>query len=277
MITSYPQAVAVARESSDRRVLVERSGSRAVVHLHDPGRLNPLSLDLTVQLHDTLRELTSDPELRCVVLTGTDPAFCAGGDFKLMRHVLHPMVDEGPGGGTSAWQWIRGQFGAIVRLITRTDTTFIAAVNGAAAGVGLAIALACDLILASDRASFVPAFGEIGLVPESGLSWQLNRRLGYQRTFEFFMGTRRLNGAEAVELGLANAVVSHAELLPAALEWCKRIDTLPAHVPAMTKNMLRAAADMSWEQAIMMEELAMPNCFTTRSHRAAVSERLGDA
>jgi 2-(1,2-epoxy-1,2-dihydrophenyl)acetyl-CoA isomerase len=274
MITSYPEAVAAGRETEARLVVVEREGAHAVVRMDDPEKLNPLSAPLTIQLHDVLRELTADHELRCIVLTGTDPAFSAGGDLNLMREVAHPMVDEGAGGATSTWRWIRGQFGAIARLLTGTEKTVIAAVNGAAAGVGLAFALSCDLIIASERARLVPAFGRIGLVPEVGTSWLLTRRLGYQRTFELFAGGRHLSGAEAAELGLANVVVPHEELMPAALEWCERIEGLPEHVPAMMKPMLRAAADMSWEQAITMEELAEPACFTTKTHRDAVAALL---
>ena len=99
------------------------------------------------------------------------------------------------------WRWIRNEFGGIAKLIARSDKAFVAAVNGAAAGVGLAFALTCDLILVSERARLVPAFGRIGLVPEVGTSWTLTRRLGYQRTFELFAGGRHLSGAEAADVG----------------------------------------------------------------------------
>src|SRR5919198_1222207 len=141
---------------------------------------------------------------------------------------------------------------------TRTDKAFVAAVNGAAAGVGLAFALACDLILVSERARLVPAFARIGLLPEVGTSWLLTRRLGYQRTFELFASGRHVSGAEAADLGLANSVHPHDGLLPAAHEWCERIEALPAHVAPMMKPLLRSAADMSWEHAIAMEEFAEP-------------------
>ena len=139
----------------------------------------------------------------------------------------------------------------------------------------MAFALASDLILASERAVIVPAFGRIGLLPEVGTSWALTRRLGYQRTFELFAGGRHLSGAEAADLGLANSVHPHAELLDAAAEWCERIERLPAHVLRMMKPLLRAAADATWEQSIAMEEFAEPQCFTSPAHREAVTELLG--
>ena len=274
MPRSYTEVVEEARAADPALVLVEREGARATVTMNDPERLNPLSAALTVRLREALGELAADESVRAVVLTGTDPAFSAGGDLRLMQESARPML-AGDGGAPELWRWIRMEFGGIARLITRTDKTFIAAVNGAAAGVGLAFALACDLILVSERARLVPAFGRIGLLPEVGTSWLLTRRLGYQRAFELFAGGRHLSGAEAAELGLANSVHAHEALLPAALDWCDRIEELPPHVTAMMKPLLRGAADLTWEQAIAMEELAEPQCFTTAAHRNAVDELLG--
>ena len=275
MTMSYEAAVSAAEKNGGRPfVTVERSGAHAVVTLDDPEKLNPLSAALTVHLHRELGALARDPAVRAIVLTGRNPAFSAGGDLRLMREVAQPMIEESPGGATDIWRWIRNQFGGIVRLITRTDKAFVAAVNGPAAGVGLAFALACDVLLLSDRAQIVPAFGRIGLVPEVGTSWQLTRRLGYQRTFGMFASGRHLSGAEAFELGLGNELVAHDQLLPAALKWCERIERMPAHVLEMSKAPLRQCADMTWEQAVTMEEFTEPMCFTTSAHKDAVRELL---
>ncbi len=270
---TYDQIVAGA-SGAPPLVAVQRDGEHAVIVMDDPKRLNPLSVPLTLQLHEALRELVRDPAIKAIVLTGRDPAFSAGGDLQLMTDVAHRMVDESPGGTTEAWRWIRNEFGGIARAIARADKAVIAAVNGVAAGVGLAFALACDLILVSERARLVPAFGRIGLLPEVGTSWQLTRRLGYQGAFALFAGGRHLSGAEAHELGLANELHPHEALLDAALGWCARIEALPGHVVPMTKAQLRQCADLTWEQAITMEELAEPNCFTTQAHREAVRELL---
>ncbi|MBI2913696.1 MAG: enoyl-CoA hydratase/isomerase family protein [Chloroflexi bacterium] len=267
---SYEEFVANARKNEDRLVLVERDGDHAVVRLNDPGALNALSASLSVQLLDVLTGLAQAASLRSVVLIGSEPAFSAGGDIRAMVNEVQPLVGRGSEGAVAMWRWIRYQFGGVVRLITRTDKAFIAAVNGACAGVGMAFVLACDLILASERARFVSAFGRIGLVPEVGTGWQLTRRLGYQKTFELFVSGRALSAAEAKELGLVNEVVAPDELLPRALEWCQRISKLPAHSLAMAKPLLRSIADMTWEQAIAMEEFAEPMCFTTEAHREAI-------
>jgi 2-(1,2-epoxy-1,2-dihydrophenyl)acetyl-CoA isomerase len=276
MQKTYADVVADARAASPELVLVERNGAHAIVTLNEPDRLNTLSAALTVRLHDVLAGLAADEALRAIVLTGADPAFSAGGDLRLMRDSAQPMLAS-DGGAPELWRWIRMQFGGIARLITQTDKAFVAAVNGAAAGVGLAFALACDLILVSERARLVPAFGRIGLLPEVGTTWLLTRRLGYQRTFELFAGGREVTGAEAAELGLANAVLPHDELITAAREWCERIEGLPRHVTTMMKPLLRSAADMTWDQAVAMEEFAEPQCFTTAAHTDAVEALLARA
>jgi 2-(1,2-epoxy-1,2-dihydrophenyl)acetyl-CoA isomerase len=274
MTRSYPEFVELARAANGRRLVqVERDGAHAIVTLDDPQRLNPLSAALTVQLHDALGELAGDDAVRAIVLTGRDPAFCAGDDLRMMSDTAREMLD-GPRGATDLWRWIRGQFGGIARLITRADKAFVAAVNGPAAGVGLAFALACDIVVLSEQARIVPAFGRIGLVPEVGNSWFLTRRLGYQRAFGLFASGRHLSGSEAFGLGLGNELVAHEQLMDAALGWCADVERLPEHVLAMSKPLLRSCADMSWEQAITMEEFAEPGCFTTEAHTSGVAELL---
>jgi 2-(1,2-epoxy-1,2-dihydrophenyl)acetyl-CoA isomerase len=273
----YDDFVADARADERPLVAIERADTHAIVRLDDPSSLNALSAPLTLQLHDALRALAAEPRLRTIVLTGADPAFSAGGDLKLMQDYAHPVAEAADEGIPALWRWIRGEFGGIARLITRTDKTFVAAVNGAAAGVGLAFALACDVILVSERARIVPAFGRIGLLPEVGNSWLLTRRLGYQGAYALFASGRHLSGAEALELGLANELVGHDELLGAARAWCARIDDLPDHVARMMKPLLRATTDLSWEQAITLEEFAEPGCFTTRTHRDAVQALVSHA
>jgi len=257
------EAVAVARLSSDR----------AVVTLNEPHHLNALSAALCVQLNRALDGLAAEAELRTIVLTGAGDAFSAGGDLEMMRDATARIAEDE--GSADVWRWIRGQFGGVVRRIARTDKAVIAAVNGPAAGVGLAFALTCDLTLASERARLVPAFGRLGLLPEVGTSWALTRRLGYQGAFAFFAEGRHLDAAEAKELGLVHEVVPHEELLDAAYRWADRIAQLAPHALAMAKPLLRGAADASWEGALAMEEFAEPNCFTTATFRAAVEATRG--
>jgi 2-(1,2-epoxy-1,2-dihydrophenyl)acetyl-CoA isomerase len=245
----------------------------AVVVMNDPPRRNALSGPLAVRLRDEVERLVADPSTRSIVLTGAGGAFSAGGDLRLMRDTAWPLL-ESEEGATALWRWIRHQFGGVVRLIAQSDVPFVAAVDGPAAGVGLAFALACDLILLSSRAVMVTAFARIGLVPEVGMSWALTRRIGYQRAFELFLSGQPLAAEEAHRLGLANAVHAPEALEGAALAWCERIAALPAHAVRMAKPLLRTAADQPWPHALVTEELAEPSCFTTAAHREAVNALL---
>jgi len=271
-MTFYDDLVDGGRNSHEVRVRVERGADRAVVTLDDPDKLNVLSAPLVVQLRSALEDLVSDRAIRAIVLTGSDPAFSAGGDLRMMDDA--PAALAAPEGSTDIWRWIRYEFGAIARLIARSDTAFIAAINGAAAGVGLAWALTCDLAIASERARIVPAFGRLGLLPEVGTSWALTRRLGYQGAFAFYAAGEHLDAQRARQLGLVHEVVAHDDLLAAAGDWCTRIAALPAHAIAMTKPLLRAAADASWDHALAMEEFAEPQCFTTEAFQRSVQNLL---
>jgi 2-(1,2-epoxy-1,2-dihydrophenyl)acetyl-CoA isomerase len=271
-MTFYEDLISSGREHPDSLVRVERESDRALVTLADAAKLNVLSAPLVRQLRGALEELTSDRAIRAIVLTGSDPGFSAGGDLRMMDDA--PAVLASAEGATDIWRWIRYEFGGIARIIARSDTAFIAAINGPAAGVGLAWALSCDLAIASERARIVPAFGRLGLLPEVGTSWAITRRLGYQGAFAYYASGEQLDATRARELGLVHEVVPHAQLLEAADAWCSRIAALPAHALAMTKPLLRAAADCSWEATLTMEEFAEPQCFTTSAFQNTVREML---
>jgi 2-(1,2-epoxy-1,2-dihydrophenyl)acetyl-CoA isomerase len=260
-MTSFEDLISRGREDGEVLVRVERGGDRARVVLDDPAKLNVLSAPLVQQLRQAIEELLADRAIRAIVLTGSDPGFSAGGDLRMMEEA--PAMLASAEGATDIWRWIRYEFGGIARLIARSDVAFIAAINGAAAGVGLAWALTCDLAIASEHARIVPAFGRLGLLPEVGTSWAITRRLGYQGAFAYYAAGQELDAARALELGFVHEVVPHDQLPAAADAWCSRIVALPPHALAMTKPLLRAAADGSWESTLTMEEFAEPQCFTT--------------
>jgi 2-(1,2-epoxy-1,2-dihydrophenyl)acetyl-CoA isomerase len=255
-----------------RRVDVEHRGDRAIVTLDEPDRLNVLSAPLVRQLRSALESLVVDRDVRSVVLTGSDPGFSAGGDLKMMETATANL--SRPEGVADVWRWIRREFGGIARLIAGSDTIFVAAINGPAAGVGLAWALACDVAVASDRAVIVPAFGRLGLIPEVGTSWALTRRLGYQGALAYYLRGEHIDAHEAQRLGLVQQVVDHDRLLDTADQWCSRVAAMPAHAVAMTKPLLRAAADVGWHESLTMEEFAEPTCFTTAAFADSVHAML---
>jgi 2-(1,2-epoxy-1,2-dihydrophenyl)acetyl-CoA isomerase len=255
-------------DSAPRRVHVDRKDDRARVTLADPDRRNVLSAAMVRQLRAALEQLAGDHEVRTIVLTGEDPAFSAGGDLRMMQAAVEHLGD--PPGSTDAWRWIRNEFGAIARLIAHSDTTFLAAINGAAAGVGLAWAFTCDIAIASERAVIVPAFGRLGLLPEVGTSWALTRLLGYHGAYAYYLRGEHIDAHAAQRMGLVTEVVPHHALLDVADEWCDRVSAMPPHAMEMTKPLLRAAADASWDGALALEEFAEPSCFTTQAFAGAV-------
>jgi len=107
-----------------------------------------------------------------------------------------------------------------------------------------------------------------------GTSWAITRRLGYQGAFAYYAGGAHIDAQRALELGLVHEVVAHEQLLSAAERWCERIAALPPHAIAMTKPLLRAAADGTWEASLAMEEFAEPQCFTTSAFQDTVKEML---
>jgi 2-(1,2-epoxy-1,2-dihydrophenyl)acetyl-CoA isomerase len=268
----YEAFVDDGNNSTDQVVTIDHRGDRAIVTLAVPEKLNVLTAPLVLQLKRAFTDLAADREVRSIVLTGTDPGFSVGGDLRMMQTAVAHIADDA--GTTDIWRWIRNEFGGVARLIARTDKAFIAAINGPAAGVGLAWALTCDIAIASERALIVPAFGNIGLIPEVGTSWALTRKLGYQGAFAFFAGGQHLDAQAAKDAGLVHEVVPHDELLAAADVWCDRIAALPPHALQMAKPLLRACADSNWENSLTLEEFAEPSCFTTGAFAGSVESML---
>lgn len=260
--------------AAPQRVRVVRTDDRAVVTLDEPDRLNVLSAPLVRQLRRVLEDLAADSAVRAVVLTGADPGFSAGGDLRMMRAAVEQRYTAE--GTADVWRWIRREFGGIARLIAGSDTIFVAALNGPAAGVGLAWALTCDLTIASEKAVIVPAFARLGLIPEVGTSWALTRRLGYQGALAYYLKGEHIDAETAQRLGLVHEVVAHEQLLATADEWCSRVAALPPHAVAMAKPLLRAAADAGWNDALTLEEFAEPTCFTTAAFADSVETMLSD-
>jgi 2-(1,2-epoxy-1,2-dihydrophenyl)acetyl-CoA isomerase len=162
----------------------------------------------------------------------------------------------------------------VVRTIVNSDTTFIAAVNGPAAGRGPGIrpGLRRDHRVRPGGAR--PRFGRLGLVPEVGSSWLLTRRLGYHGAFAYYLRGQHLDAAAALAAGLVEEVHPHAELLPAAEKWCDRVAAMPPHAIEMTKPLLRAAADTTWEHSLRLEEYAEASCFSTETVEQSAREHL---
>ncbi len=222
-------------------VETSREGAVLTITLNRPDVLNAFNAELHKGLAAALKEARA-PDVRVVIITGAGRGFCVGQDLTEFR--------EAPGDiGTR----LRETYHPNVLAIRALEKPVIAAVNGAAAGAGLSFACACDLRLAADSASFVPAFINIGLVPDSGGSYFVTRILGPARAFEWLASGRKLTAAEAHAWGLVSEVVEADALAARAAEVAAELAALPTRGIGMTKRLIDHALNATMEQQLERE------------------------
>jgi 2-(1,2-epoxy-1,2-dihydrophenyl)acetyl-CoA isomerase len=212
-------------------VLVEQRGGVATVTLNRPDALNAWTPELGRELLGVLRGLAEDPAARVVVITGAGRAFSAGADVKNKRELT-------PEGDADLSTRLREIYNPIVLTLRTMPKPAIAAVNGVAAGIGCSLALACDLIVASESAYFLQAFVRLGVVPDGGSAHHLAARVGRTRAAELTMLGERLPAATALEWGVVNRVVPDAELSAAARELATRLAEGPTVALGNIKRVL---------------------------------------
>jgi 2-(1,2-epoxy-1,2-dihydrophenyl)acetyl-CoA isomerase len=222
-------------------VEVTRAGAVLTITLNRPDVLNALNRSV----HDGLRHALAqaqEPDVRAVVITGAGRGFCVGQDLQEFSAGAGDVTDN-----------LRANYHVNVLAIRALEKPVIAAVNGPAAGAGLSLALACDIRIAADSASFVPAFINIGLVPDSGGTYFVTRLIGYARAFEWLCSGRKLTAAEAEAWGLVSEVVE-ADTLPArAAELAAQLAALPTKAIGMTKRLLERATTSTLEDQLEWE------------------------
>jgi len=218
-----------------------REGAVLTITLNRPDVLNAFNADLHKGLAAALK-LARGEEVRAVVVTGAGRGFCVGQDLTEFR--------EAPGDIGSR---LRATYHPNVLAVRALEKPVIAAVNGAAAGAGLSFACACDVRIAADVASFVPAFINIGLVPDSGGSYFVTRILGPARAFEWLTSGRKLTAAEAHSWGLVSEVVETDALRARAAELAAQLAALPTRAIGMTKRLIDHAVNATLAQQLERE------------------------
>jgi 2-(1,2-epoxy-1,2-dihydrophenyl)acetyl-CoA isomerase len=219
----------------------EHDDTVVLVTLNRAERLNALSLELVRDLRTTLEDLDADPTVRVVVLTGAGRAFSAGADLR-----AEPM---------SADVVLGEYYNPLVRTMAGLGTPLVAAVNGVAAGAGMAISLACDLRVAAAGATFRMAFVAVGLVPDAGATWLLPRAIGTARAAEMALTGRPVDAAEALAWGLVNEVVPDPDVVARALDVGRGVAAQASSTGAI-RLLLRDGADGTLEQALEAELIA---------------------
>jgi 2-(1,2-epoxy-1,2-dihydrophenyl)acetyl-CoA isomerase len=223
-------------------VEVAQDGGVLAITLNRPDVLNALNADVHRGLHDALHRAHDDESVRAVVITGAGRGFCVGQDLQ-----------EFAAGAGDVAENLRSNYHRNVLAIRALPKPVIAAVNGAAAGAGMSLALACDVRIAARSASFVPAFVKIGLIPDSGGTWLVRRLLGAARAFEWLTTGRRLGADEAREWGLVSEVVDDDEFSERTHEVAALFAAMPTRAVWQTKRLLDRAETTTFEEQLELE------------------------
>ena len=228
-------------------VLYTNDSSVVTIRMNRPDALNALSLQLGRDLATAVRQ-TGPDGARAVILTGSGRAFCSGGDLREMR-----SMGEEQGSIEAFLDEPLKALHEVIRLIRQTPIPFIAAVNGVCAGAGTNFALACDMVLAADDATFNEAFVRIGLSPDCGGSFFLPRAVGEKLAAEMLMTGASVDARRAAEIGMINRVVPSADLMSEATSLAHKLAAGPTAAIARVKRMLNATFSNDLETQLTLE------------------------
>ena len=231
-------------------ITTDTANGVCTVRLNRPEVRNALGLEARYELRDFLTIANEDESIRCIILTGNGPAFSAGGDLSQMEG-LDPFKGRK-----------RLQSGhAMIQSMIQLEKPIIAAVNGAAAGAGVSVALACDIILAGSSSIFIQSFVKVGLIPDLGSIYFLPILIGRHKAMELMMTGERLSAIEAHRLGIVNRVVNDDVLMNEAQELAQRLADGPAHSIGLTKKLINRSILADLEHTLEEEGLAQGICF----------------
>ena len=228
-------------EHAYETLLVGADAGVVTITLNRPDALNALNATMRRELLAALKASGRDAEVRAMVITGAGRGFCAGADLR------------GGSGEREFRRALRDEYNPVIEAIRATPKPVVASVNGVAAGAGVSLALACDLVIASADARFVAAFHRIGLVPDSGLTRTLVRGLGRHRALAVLLGETRLGAEEARDAGLAAVVVPAADLERVTRETAGRLAAGPTAAIGLTKRLVNAAEDATLAESMAAE------------------------
>ncbi len=251
-----------------------------ILTLDDPKTRNALGGQLSEELEGEIDHFGQDPELRVLVLTGADPAFCSGANVRGFNRAVQQREAQGPPPAPGPWELLDPAYmadsrheamgPAIVRQLWNLQKPSIAAVNGAAYGLGCGVALSCDIRLASQAARFSEAFVRNGLIPADGSAWQLPRLIGLSNTLLLQYTGDAVDGQEAYRMGLCSKVVPHTELMPTTLELATRLAQGPTFSMSLIKMLVHKAQQQDLAEHLTQAARAQNLARQTEDHKEGV-------
>ncbi|MGE4426103.1 MAG: enoyl-CoA hydratase-related protein [Solirubrobacteraceae bacterium] len=245
-------------------IRVRRDGAVAGIELHRPDALNAWTPDMGRELLDAIRVASADRDVRAILITAAGRAFSAGADVKVPRELTEA-------GDPDLQVRLREIYNPIVTEIRRAPKPVVACVNGVAAGLGVSLALACDLIVAAESAYFLLAFVHIAVMPDGGLTFNLPARIGYARAAQLAMLGERLPAPRALEWGMINAVHPDDELHSEADALIQRLAAMPTVANASMKQAMYAAAHRGLEEHLELEATLQQRHATTFDYAEGVT------
>ena len=258
-------------EQTTEHLIARRHDGVLDLTLNQPDKLNALSDSMIAGLLEELGRAAHDPDVRCVVVSGAGRGFCSGGDVSRMRD-----RNEGAAAGKAAEQTVEQRMAALRRaeeislMLHELPKPTIAAINGAAAGAGLSLALACDLRIAADSARLITAFARVGFSGDFGGTWLMTRLVGPARAKEFYFLADPIEASQALALGLVNRVVPAASLMAETAALAKRIASGPAIAYGYMKANINAALTADFRTLLDREAVGQTLTGRTEDHREAV-------
>jgi 2-(1,2-epoxy-1,2-dihydrophenyl)acetyl-CoA isomerase len=240
-------------------ILFEIKDAIGFITLNRPDKLNSFNREMALLMQDAL-ENCKVPAVRCVYITGAGKGFSAGQD-------LAEVVDtNGPG----MEKILSEHYNPIITRIRKLEKPVIAAVNGVAAGAGANIALCCDIVVASQSASFIQAFSKIGLIPDSGGTFTLPRLIGWQKASALMMLGEKVSAADAEKMGMAYKVFTDDVFAENALLIAHYLAKMPTKGLAYTKQVLNLSVGNSWEEQLKTEDLFQQKAAGTTDYKEGV-------
>jgi 2-(1,2-epoxy-1,2-dihydrophenyl)acetyl-CoA isomerase len=258
-----PQKARASEREGAMAVELERHGPVAVLRLNEPSALNALSPAVKKGMEVNVPKVLGDASVRCVVITGTGKAFCAGGDIRAMQD---PAQRNAPA--------VRARMQAVHswgRALLDADKPVVAAVNGAAVGGGLALALLADIVIASSNAYFMSGYSKLGALPDVGVLQTLPWAIGSLRAKEMIFLNRRYTAEEAVGIGLANRCVAPEKLMDETMAVALELAEGPAPMLTMSKVLMKRAYEASVEDFFEREAIAQGVAFGSAEFAEGVS------
>ena len=251
------------------------------ITMHDPPTRNALGPDMAREMVDRIDQFEADPDERVLLLTGTEPSFCSGANVRGFSRRIQDREARSDEPESLPWGKMEARFARnseasrydapqVVYRIHQLQKPSIAAVNGHAVGVGMGLALACDIRVAAEKAVFSEAFVLRGLIPADGSCWQLPRLIGLSNTLLLQYTGDRVDGNEAFRLGLASKVFPDDELLLEAQQLASRLAHGPTQSYSLIKYLVHQAMDSSLSDHLELARVAQEHARQTEDHKEAV-------